>query len=110
MEKNNRFETFCFLLGCVLILQLMYFINNQFETNVMQSMLHERMSNMEANNQQQDKDISNLKTDAVEDKQEISKLRGRVALLEGSTYANIPKEEVVGRQERPARLLPARYL
>ena len=109
MEKH-RLETFCFLLGCVFLLQLVYTINSKFETNVIQSMLHERMSNMEANNQKQDKEISNLKTDAVEDKQEISKLRGRVALLEESTYANIPKEEVVGRQERPARLLPARYL
>ena len=109
MEKH-RLETFCFLLCCILLLQLMYSINNKFETNVMQSMLHERMSNMEAKNQKQDKEISNSKTDAVEDKQEISKLRGRVALLEGSTYANIPKEEVVGRQERPARLLPAKIL
>ena len=109
MEKTHL-ETFCFLLGCVLLLQLVYSINNKFEANVMQSMLHERMSNMEANNQQQDKEISNLKTDAVEDKQEISKLRERVARLEGSTHANIPKEEVVGRQERPARLLPVSYL
>jgi len=108
--EPNRLETFCFLLGVFTLLQMLHSINNRFEGNGIQSELHERMSNMEANNRQQDKDMSILKTNSVEDKLEISQLRERVARLEASKYANFPKENVFERQERPARLLPARFL
>ena len=88
----------------------MYSINHQFGADANQSKLEKRMVDLEANNRQQERDFSILKTKAVEDKQEISKLRGRVDRLEGSAHANIPTNEIVDRKERPARLLPVSYL
>ena len=101
---------FRLLIKCLLLLQLIYFVNHhQFVAEATQSELHERMSKIEATNLQQAREISLLKTNAVEDKKEIHQLKNRVALLEASALTNSTTEITKGRQKRPARLLPAKY-
>ncbi len=88
----------------------MYFINlHQFVVDATQSELHERMSKIEANNVQQAREIYVLKSNAVEDKNEIHQLKDRVARLEAAATTSYTIETTIGRQERPARLLPARF-
>jgi len=60
----------------------MYSINHQFGANASQFDVSERMSKIEARNRQQGQEISVLKTRAIEDRNEISELRNRVAQLE----------------------------
>lgn len=101
---------FRLLLKCLLLLQLMYFINHkQFVVDANQSDLRERMSKIEANNVQQAREISMLKTNAIEDKKEIHQLKDRVARLEATASTSNTIETTIERQERPARLLPARF-
>ena len=67
------------------------------------------MSKIEASNVQQAREISILKTNAVEDKEEIHQLKERVARLEASACTKFTSETRIERQERPARLLPAKF-
>jgi len=74
---------------------------------ISQSKIYERMSKIEAQNRQHEKEISLLKTERVEDKNEIHKLRNRVARLEAlSTFDGKTNEDILGRQKRPYRLIP----
>ena len=109
MEEKN-FKTFSYLLCCVVIFQLVYSTNRQFQADAIQSDLQERMKSMEAKNRLQEREVSTLKTNLVEDRKEVHQLRGRVALLEASTSANSPVGKKVGRPERPVRLLPPHIL
>lgn len=86
----------------------MYSINHQFGANASQFDVSERMSKIEARNRQQGQEISVLKTRAIEDRNEISELRNRVAQLEAApAHANVTNHDTVaGRPKRPFRLMP----
>ena len=77
--EQNTLKMFRLLLKFVLFLQLISCIHLQFGADETQSEIHERMSKIEAYNQQQDKEISLLKTTATEDRSEIRQLRDRLA-------------------------------
>ena len=97
----------CFLLKFVLFLQLTNCIHRQFGADATQSEMYERMSKIEAHNQQQDKEISLLKTKAIEDRSEIRHLRDRLAHFDASAFTNLQNEDYLERQKRPYRLLPS---
>ena len=61
MEQTSL-EIFIFLIGSVLLIQVMYSINHQFGADANQSKLEKRMVDLEANNRQQERDFSILKT------------------------------------------------
>ena len=105
MEENHL--KWSFLVKFVLLLQLVNYINNhKFEAEATQSELYHRMSTVEAQNRHHEKEISLLKVEKVEDRNEIHQLRERVALLEASTFSNSSLEDKLRRRsKRPARLL-----
>jgi len=108
---KNHFKTFCFLLRCVLFLQLAYSTNHQIGAAASQSDVYDRLFKVEAQNHQHEKEISLMKTEKVKDRDEIKNLRERVAHLEDSTFPNDGKsEEMLVRSKRPARLLPLQLL
>ena len=93
----------CFLLKFVLFLQLTNCIHRQFGADATQSEMFERMSKIEAHNQQQDKEISHLKTKSIEDRIEIDQLRDHFT-------NSLQNDEILVRQKRPYRLLPSHQL
>ena len=109
--EPNQFKMFCFLLKCILLVQLTYSIHSHHRFGAeatTQSEIHERMSKIEALNCQHKNEISLLKTSAVEDRKEIHKLRDRVAQLEALAVTNNTESTItlLKRKERPVRLLP----
>lgn len=70
--------------------------------------LNNRMSLIEAKNQQQEKDIYFLTAVAVEDKKDIRHLKRRVSRLESLLVAksSASSEKLLVRPKRPYRLLP----
>jgi len=103
---------FGLLLKLVLLLQVTHSINRQFGADAnQQSEIYERMSKIEAHNRHQEKEISILKTQKIEDRNEISELRSRVSRLEAFSTVNktLTNKEVTGRRKRPFRLLPPKY-
>lgn len=70
--------------------------------------LQDRSTKIEAQNQRQEKKISILKTERVDDNRvEMNKLMERVAHLEDSICSNVIKDEaILERLERPVPLLP----
>ena len=105
--EENPLKTCSFLLKFVLLLQLVYCINNhKFEAEATQSELYQRMSNIEAQNRRHEKEIFLLKDGKVENRKEVQQLRERVALLESSNFSNSPSDEKFRRRsKRPVRLL-----
>ena len=68
--------------------------------------LKARMTEMEGKNRQQDKEISNLKTKAEEDRKIINRLEDRLSMLEAVVVDSKTKADGnVGRRKRPYRLL-----
>ena len=109
--EENHFKTLSILLKLVLLLQLVYSIHHQNGAEAAPLELHDRMSNIEAQNHRHEKEISLLKTEKMEDREEIHQLRERVALLEDVTFSNASSgEKILTRSERPARLLPPSVL
>ena len=113
--ESNQFKMFCFLLKCILLVQLTYSIHSHHRFGAeatTQSEIHERMSKIEALNCQHKNEIFLLKTSAAEDRKEIHNLRKRVALLEDSAFLNVAGGDKISgiRPERPARLLPFQLL
>ena len=105
--EDNHFKTICFLLRCVLFLQLSYSINHEIGAAASQPEVYDRLSKIEAQNLQHEKEISILKTEKIEDKKEIRKLRERVAHLENSAFTdNLKGDKIIERSKRPASLLP----
>lgn len=107
--EHRLLKMLCFLLRGVLLLQLMYFINqHQFGADANQSELFDRMTKIESKNLKQDNEISLLKMKSIEDRREINELRERVAHLEESQLKNLTTEYALDRPKRPVRLLPPR--
>ena len=74
-----------------------------------ESNLNDRMSLIEAENQQQRKEISFLKAVVVEDKRDIRHLTRRVSRLESllvMAKSSASSEKLLMRPKRPYRLLP----
>ena len=104
---------FRFLLKLMLLFHLTNSINQfQLGANATQPELYERMSKIEATNRLQATEISVLKTNSIEDRSEIHRLRDRVDHLEASISMNKTNndQEMLERQKRPARLLPLQLL
>ena len=108
--EQNHFKMLGFFFKCLLLLQLVYFINqHHLGAEASQSDLSDRMTKIESKNLLQEKEISSLKTMAVEDRKEINLLKERVAYLEAeSPLTNVTTENIIGRAKRPVRLLPPR--
>ena len=72
----------------------------------------ERLSKMELKMQEQEKKLNRFETAAIEDRKTIRQLKTRVEMLEASEVGNdtVSNEKLLGRQKRPARLLPAHAL
>ena len=67
--EQHRFKIHGFLLRSLLLIQLVYSINqNQFGMQASQSELSDRMLKIESKNLQQEKEIALLKIIAVEDR------------------------------------------
>ena len=69
--------------------------------------LNARMTNMEAKNLKQEREIEILHTLLEEEKKFSKQLSGRISQLEASTIPTPGKnDELLGRSKRPYRLLP----
>ncbi len=110
--EQDRLKVPFFMLKFVLLLQLTNSINQQFGVEASQSEMFERMSKIEVHNQEQQKEISILKNQRKEDRNEIHHLRERVSQLEASTPTNnmTNEDSMLRRQKRPVRLLPTSIL
>ena len=112
---NNRCHStvFNFVLRLVVLIQFSAgsLASNQLSTTAVaiqvhshdQFTLNDRMSEIEAKSQRQEKDIGLLKTQRAEDRKVINQLRGRVEQLETLTGTG----NILSRQKRPFRLAPA---
>jgi len=107
--EQDRLKMIGFFLKLAMLFQLIYCINRQFGANAnQQSEVYQRMSKIEAHNRHQEKEISILKTQKIEDRNEISELRRRVSRLEASSTLNknLTNKEFAGGTKRSFRLLP----
>jgi len=120
---KKKVEHFCFILKLIIFLQLYDNFKSPavegkdvgIETAVSKFQsdddisLKARMIQIEMKSRQQDKEISNLKTKAEEDKNVNNRLESRVSMLEASVVNSKSKADGNNRrQKRPYRLIPPR--